>query len=141
MNSSRSLLHPQEIALDKFEDERGLLSFLELPFDAKRFYMLSQLDDESTRGHHAHKNLTQFIFSAKGSFKVELFTPVSSFVFELFPASNGLLIPPGYWRILSNFANNAVCVVLASSAYDEADYIREYAQYEEWFEGVYLSEG
>ncbi len=30
------------------------------------------------------------------------------------------------WREISNFSSGAVCLVLASMEYDEADYIRDY---------------
>jgi hypothetical protein len=37
----------------------------------------------------------------------------------------GLHIPPMMWREIENFSSGAVCVVLASLPYDEADYYRE----------------
>jgi hypothetical protein len=30
------------------------------------------------------------------------------------------------WRFIDNFSSSAVCMVLASEKYDEADYIRDY---------------
>jgi hypothetical protein len=33
------------------------------------------------------------------------------------------------WRDLGNFSSGAVCMVLASEHYDEADYIRDYQQF------------
>ena len=33
------------------------------------------------------------------------------------------------WRDLDNFSSGAVCMVLASEHYDEADYIRDYHQF------------
>ena len=33
---------------------------------------------------------------------------------------------PGIWRDLGEFSSGAVCLVLASEVYDEADYIRDY---------------
>jgi hypothetical protein len=40
--------------------------------------------------------------------------------------NKGLLIPTGMWRELENFSSGAVCLVLASHEYEEADYIRDY---------------
>ena len=41
----------------------------------------------------------------------------------------GLLIPPGIWRDLSDFSSGSVCLVLASEKYDEKDYIRDYSAF------------
>ncbi|MDO8316499.1 MAG: WxcM-like domain-containing protein, partial [Flavobacterium sp.] len=38
----------------------------------------------------------------------------------------GLLIPTGIWRELQNFSSGAVCLVLASDVFEEADYIRDF---------------
>lgn len=38
----------------------------------------------------------------------------------------GLHIVPGIWRTLDDFSSGAVCLVLASDKYIEADYIRLY---------------
>jgi hypothetical protein len=42
---------------------------------------------------------------------------------------HGLLIVPGIWRELNNFSSGAICLVLASHKYDEADYIRDYEDF------------
>jgi hypothetical protein len=41
----------------------------------------------------------------------------------------GLLIPTGIWRELQNFSSGAVCLVIASDVFDEADYIRNYDEF------------
>jgi hypothetical protein len=38
----------------------------------------------------------------------------------------GLYMGPGIWREMSNFSPDAVLMVIASTRYDEADYIRDY---------------
>ena len=40
--------------------------------------------------------------------------------------SIGLHIGPMTWRDIDNFSSGAVCMVLNSGYFDEADYIREY---------------
>jgi hypothetical protein len=39
------------------------------------------------------------------------------------------------WRELDNFSSGSVCMVLASNLYDEADYIRDYADFERSAQG------
>ena len=41
----------------------------------------------------------------------------------------GLHIPTGIWRELENFSSGAVCLVLASDIFEEADYIRDYDEF------------
>jgi hypothetical protein len=38
----------------------------------------------------------------------------------------GLYICPLIWREMDNFSSGAVCMVLASDYFDEADYYRDY---------------
>lgn len=40
--------------------------------------------------------------------------------------SFGLYVCPMIWREMDNFSSGAVCLVLASNFYDEADYYRDY---------------
>ena len=41
----------------------------------------------------------------------------------------GLHIPPGVWASEVNFSSGAICLVLASHQYNEADYLREYEDF------------
>ena len=41
----------------------------------------------------------------------------------------GLYLPPMIWREIDNFSSGSVCLVLASAPFDEADYLRDYAQF------------
>lgn len=52
--------------------------------------------------------------------------------FSLNRPYQGLYIVPGMWRELDNFSSGAVCLVLASMPYDEADYIRIYKDFLEY---------
>ena len=40
-----------------------------------------------------------------------------------------LIIEPGIWRVLNNFASGSVCLVLASHFFAEDDYIRCYDEF------------
>ncbi len=41
----------------------------------------------------------------------------------------GLYIPKMIWRELDNFSSGAVCMVVASTKYEEDDYFRDYSDY------------
>ena len=44
----------------------------------------------------------------------------------------GLFVPTGIWRTLEDFSSGAVCLVLASEFFDEADYLYEYDEFLEY---------
>lgn len=119
------------IELDKHHSERkGNISVVEnnliVPFDVKRVYYLYDIPGGESRGAHAHKELSQFIVAASGSFNVILDDGNIKRTFILNRPYQGLYIVPGIWRDLSEFSSGAVCMVLASEKYDEGDYIRNY---------------
>jgi dTDP-4-dehydrorhamnose 3,5-epimerase-like enzyme len=121
------------IELPKISDPRGNLSFVEggqhIPFEIKRVYYLYDVPGGSDRGSHAHKNLHQFIIAMSGSFDVVLDDGKQKQRFHLNRSHYGLYVCPMMWRDLDNFSSGAVCMVLASEKYDEADYIRDYEQF------------
>ena len=121
------------IELPKISDPRGNLSFIEsgqhIPFDIKRVYYLYDVPGGSDRGSHAHKNLHQFIVAMSGSFDVVLDDGKQTKRYHLNRSYQGLYVCPMMWRYLDNFSSGAVCMVLASSHYDEADYIRDYDKF------------
>lgn len=121
------------IDLPKISDPRGNLSFIEggqhIPFDIQRVYYLYDVPGGSDRGSHAHKNLHQFIVAMSGSFDVVLNDGTEMKRFHLNRSYYGLYVCPMMWRDLDNFSSGAVCMVLASSHYDEADYIRDYSNF------------
>lgn len=102
------------------------------PFDVKRVYYLYDVPGGSERGGHAHKELYQLIIAAGGSFNVILDDSRNKKVVELNRPNYGLLVVPGIWREIVNFSSGATCLVLASSKYDENDYIRDYPQYQQF---------
>ena len=127
---------PREFNLSRSQDQRGLLTFADLPFPINRMYTISKNTNELTRGHHAHKKLQQLIFCLQGSFTLTLKTPLETNSFELTPEGNAVIIPGGYWRTLDDFKSDTICLVLASNPYDEDDYVRDFVDYTKWFEKV-----
>lgn len=121
------------IDLPRIADARGNLTFIEgqnhIPFDIKRVYYLYDVPGGSDRGEHAHKNLHQFMVCMSGSFDVCLDDGFESKRIQLNRSYFGIYICPMIWRYLDNFSSGAVCMVLASETYDEADYIRDRDEY------------
>lgn len=122
------------IELDKHHsDRKGNLSVVEngitLPFNVKRVYYLYDVPGGESRGAHAHKELSQLIIAASGSFKVTLDDSKVKRTFFLNRPYQGLYVKPGMWRDLEDFSSGAVCMVLASDVYMAEDYIRDYKEF------------
>lgn len=116
--------------LPKISDPRGSLSFIEgsnhIPFGIQRVYYLYDVPGGAERGGHAHKELSQLIIAISGSFDIHLDDGLTKKTIHLNRSYEGLYVCPMIWREIDNFSSGAVCLVLASNAYDEADYYRDY---------------
>ena len=118
------------IDIPKFLDERGNLSFIEngkfLPFEIKRTYWIYDVPGGEIRGGHAFKEQEEVIIALSGSFDVVLRDEVKESRFSLNRSYQGLYVPCMCWRRMENFSTNAVCLVLASTFFQENDYIRDF---------------
>lgn len=123
----------QLINFPKIEDSRGNLTFIEggrhVSFDIKRVYYLYDVPGGAERGGHAHKNLSQVIIAMSGSFDIVLDDGRGKKRVHLNRSYHGLYVCPMIWREMDNFSSGAVCLVLASNLYDEADYYRDYQDF------------
>jgi hypothetical protein len=121
------------IELPKISDPRGNLTFIEgsghVPFEIKRVYYLYDVPGGSDRGSHAHRSLHQFVVAMSGSFDIVLADGERQRRFHLNRSYYGLYICPMMWRSMDNFSSGAVCMVLASTHYDESDYIRDHGEF------------
>lgn len=117
------------IDIPKIEDPRGNLAVIEkdlIPYDVRRTYYLFDVPSGAYRGGHAHKECVELLIAVSGSFEVLLDNGKEKERVMLNNPTRGLLIPINMWRELENFSSGAVCLVLASHTFDEADYIRDY---------------
>jgi hypothetical protein len=123
------------VGFPRVEDPRGNLSFVEgsvhVPFDIARVYWLYDVPGGAARGGHAHRDLQQVIVAMSGSFDIVLDDGTISQRFHLNRSYAGLYVPSMVWREIDNFSSGSVCMVLASGAFDEADYIRDRGQFRE----------
>lgn len=115
------------IDIPKITDVRGNLSVIEkdvVPFSIERVYYLYDVPSDSYRGGHAHKELQQLLIAISGSFDVVLRDQDGNRkTITLKKPNKGLLIPNMIWRELEEFSSGAICLVIASQAYSEEDYI------------------
>ena len=121
------------VVLPEQLDERGSLvvveSGREVQFNFNRVFYSYDVPPDVSRGGHAHRALQEFIIAVSGSFAVLIDDGAIRSRYVLDQPSLGLYVPPMNWIDLEGFAADAVCLVLASLPYDEADYFHDYDKF------------
>lgn len=115
--------------VDNVQNELGFLGFLEngkIPFDVRRCYYLTGVDEKTRRGLHGHLKLQQILIAPIGSFEVKVINKYGENNYVLDKPNVGLYIPEMSWRELSNFSKPSCCLVLASEVYEENDYVHDF---------------
>lgn len=122
------------VDLKRISDLRGNLSVVSrgegIDFEPRRCYWLNDVPGGESRDGHAYRHSRELIVALSGSFKVTAVDPCGeeeSFVLDR--PDRGLLVPAMIWRELSAFTTNATALIIASTDYDPADYIRDIDQF------------
>jgi hypothetical protein len=122
------------IQLPKIYDDRGNLSFIEaqrhIPFSIKRAYWIYDVPGGERRGGHAFREGSEFLIALSGSFDVHVDNGSCVSCHSLNRSYMGVYIPPMTWRSIDNFSTNSFCLVLASTLYNESDYLYDYPEFE-----------
>jgi hypothetical protein len=114
-------------------DERGRLTFAgqdEIPFPIARIFYLRDVPPGMARGGHAHRLTEQVLIAIAGRFTLELTDGAATRSFQLRSPDRGLYVPAMIWDRLCDFAADSVALVLASTQYAEADYIRSWEEFQ-----------
>lgn len=123
------------IQLPKNGDRRGNLSVIEqldqIPFKIERAFWIYDVPGGAARGGHAYRESEEFIVALSGSFDVVIDDGKEKQVFSLNRSYYGLYVPKMMWREMVNFSTNSVALVLSSTPYDAADYIRDYEEFKQ----------
>ncbi|HEY4319059.1 MAG TPA: FdtA/QdtA family cupin domain-containing protein [Herbaspirillum sp.] len=123
----------QLLQLQTHGDERGSLIALEegknIPFSVRRVYYMFGTGEAVRRGYHAHKILKQVAVAVRGSCRFLLDDGKEKIDIRLDNPSQGLLIESFVWREMYDFSPDCVLMVLADQLYDQADYVRDYAEF------------
>jgi dTDP-4-dehydrorhamnose 3,5-epimerase-like enzyme len=106
------------------------LTFIELgdraPFPVRRAYWIHSVEAGQARGQHAHRATEQLVVAVGGRIRVRLDDGFGVADYLLEDPTRALRIPGGLWREIEILEPHSMMLVLASTHYDEADYIREY---------------
>jgi oxalate decarboxylase/phosphoglucose isomerase-like protein (cupin superfamily) len=124
-NASFTIFDCHIIKLPRSQSRTGNITVVEngpgMPFVIQRIYYLYDIPSGESRGAHSHKTMEQLIVAASGSFDITLDDSRSK-----------KTVRPGIWRDIANFSSGAICLVLASSLYNENDYIRDYQAFKQF---------
>jgi UDP-2-acetamido-3-amino-2,3-dideoxy-glucuronate N-acetyltransferase len=119
--------------LQNLHDARGSLAIADFehfhPFYPKRIFYIFNVPEGETRGGHAHKECKQFLICLGGECTVEARNGTESYKIQLDSPLFGLSLPRMTWSTQFNFTDNSTLLVLASDAYLESDYIRDFNEY------------
>lgn len=126
----------QGVTLHRFnhvKDLRGNLAIgefeREIPFLPRRYFLVMDVQNEKTRGQHAHKACHQFLVCVKGQCAVVADDGTSRQEFLLDSPTLGVHLPPMTWGTQYKYSSDAILLVFASDYYDAADYIRDYDEF------------
>jgi dTDP-4-dehydrorhamnose 3,5-epimerase-like enzyme len=121
------------INFESKDDARGALTIAQLgaglPFEVRRVYWLHATKPGVSRGFHAHKKLRQVCVCLAGSVRVVLFDGQKEESIVLTANQQALYLEPGLWREMHDFSADCLFIVFADAEYDEADYIRDRAEF------------
>ena len=96
------------------------------PFAVLRVYWIHGLRAGDRRGDHAHREMQQLLVATSGSLRVELDDGQARREFLLDRPTRGLWVPAGLWRRIQVLADGTTLLALASTHFEESDYIRDY---------------
>jgi UDP-2-acetamido-3-amino-2,3-dideoxy-glucuronate N-acetyltransferase len=115
------------------KDLRGNLMAREagkdMPFTPARYFVVFDVPSKEVRGEHAHRECEQFFVCLRGTVAVVCDDGTHRQEFTLDSPELGLYLPPMVWGIQYKYTRDTMLLVLASHAYDAADYIRDYDQF------------
>ena len=114
-------------------DERGKLVVIEgaqaIPFDIKRVFYIYDSDSTVVRGQHANRESEFVLINVAGQSKVRITDGREEIIVNLDRPMTGVYIPKMIWKDMYDFSADSVLLVLASTHYDDKEYIRDYEEY------------
>lgn len=121
------------IQFDDLGDERGKLIVVEgnitVPFDIKRVFYIYGSDSTVVRGQHANRESEFVLINVSGQSKVKITNGTEELIVKLNKPKMGVYIPKMIWKDMYDFSSDSVLLVLASTHYDNNEYIRDYNKY------------
>lgn len=94
--------------------------------EIKRIFYLYNVPEKKARGYHRHRFCRMAMVCLTGTVEVYVqSSPEKDFFYHLNSPHQVLLLDPTDWRVMYNFSEKAVLMVLADRHYDDTFYIDE----------------
>ena len=99
------------------------------PINVKRIFVINGKKN-FTRGDHAHKKCSQFLFPILGKIKVNYVSKSKSGTISLnHLKKEGYLLKPKTWCKIKFLTKNAILLVACDMEYEFSDYIESYSEF------------
>ncbi len=106
-----------------------------VPFAIARMFTV-KAPGGANRGEHAHRQCSQFMICVHGIIDIACDDGRSRRIFALDRSNLALVVPPTIWNTVMFRGGDSVLAVLCDRAYEEHDYIRDYAEFLAFREAV-----
>ena len=137
LNRRKEMTLKEKCPLIEFKelgDDRGKLVVVEsgqnVPFSIKRVFYIYKSDRTVVRGQHANKQSEFVLINVAGKSKVRITDGKEEFIVSLDRPMIGVYIPRMVWKDMYDFSEDSVLLILASTHYDDSEYIRDYDVYQ-----------
>jgi hypothetical protein len=111
-------------------DERGRLNFIEagkdLPFQPQRLFWLHHIAPGQWRGRKGHRQSELVLVALHGSCRVHLDDGRTRETVKLDDPARALFVGTWIWHELTDFAEGAAIMVIASASAEDAESLRDY---------------
>lgn len=123
----------KKIKFKSFKKKSGtLIAFSmikDFPIKVKRIFVINGKKN-FTRGNHAHKKCSQFVFPVLGKIKIDCISKKGEKKIILdFNKREGYLLKPKTWCKIKFLTKNAVLLVACDMEYKFNDYIEDYSKF------------
>jgi len=123
----------KKIKFKSFKKKSGTLVAFSLikdfPIKVKRIFVINGKKN-FTRGDHAHKQCSQFVFPVLGRIRIDCISKIGKKKIILdFKKKEGYLLKPKTWCKIKFLTKNAVLLVACDMEYKFNDYIEDYSKF------------
>lgn len=92
------------------------------PGDIRRMFMLYGVPQGVARGNHRHHATWMLMSCVKGTCRVRVTNTEGEKTYRLGSRKEFLLLRPEDWRVMDDFSEDAVLMILANEYFEEDDY-------------------
>lgn len=128
--SSLKIRNCRWIAVPGAVDGRGAVNFLEagkgLPFSPQRLFWLHHIAPGQWRGRHGHRKTELVLVALHGGCRVHLDDGKVTETVMLDDPARALHLGTWVWHELTDFSAGSAILAIASTLYDDAEYLRDY---------------